>query len=146
MSRTRVRRTVTGVFAALVACAAAGAGADPPGAAPAPAAAAAPAPRVRRDSPALFGMGAQACKAFRDVAGEGTGREIAISGAMFSWAQGWFSARNVIGHESAPRTVGGSLTADRLKSMLVQECGAHPDDSIYLAVDALYDSLARRGL
>jgi hypothetical protein len=140
MPRTRLKTALTGLCAALLLCAAATTDAAPPTATPAPA------PRVRKDSPALFGMGAQPCKAFLDVAGEATGREIAISGAMFSWAQGWFSARNVIGHESAPRAVGGTLTADRLKSMLVQECGDHPDDSIYLAVDALYDSLARRGL
>lgn len=97
-------------------------------------------------SPALFGMGAQPCKAFVDVAGELTNREIALSGAMFSWAQGWFSARNLIGHENAPRVVGGTLSADKLKGMLVEECRGHPDESIYLAVDDLYRSLASKGL
>jgi hypothetical protein len=140
MPRTRAKTTATGVSAALLLCAAAATDAAPPAAAPALA------PRVNKDSPALFGMGAQPCKAFLDVAGEASGREIAISGAMFSWAQGWFSARNVIGHESAPRSVGGTLNAERLKAMLIQECSANPDDSIYLAADELYDQLARKGL
>lgn len=139
MPRTRLKTALTGLCAALLLCAAATTAAAPPTATPAPA------PRVRKDSPALFGMGAQPCKAFLDVAGEATSREIAISGAMFSWAQGWFSARNVIGHESAPRIVGGTLSADRLKSMLVEECSSHADESLYLAADDLYDHLARKG-
>jgi hypothetical protein len=65
---------------------------------------------------------------------------------MFSWAQGWFSARNVIGHENAPRTVGGTLSAERLKSLLVDECRSHPDEAIYLAVNNLYQTLASKGL
>jgi hypothetical protein len=143
MSATRALRTVAAACAALLSCAGGAADAAPPPPA-APAVPAAPA-RVHKDSPALFGMGAQACKAFVDVAAETTGREIAISGAMFSWAQGWFSARNVVGHESAPRIVGGTLSADKLKSLLVEECRGHPDESLYLAVDDLYDHLARKG-
>lgn len=139
MSRACVRGILAALGALLV-CATAGADAAPP------AAAAAPTAHVSKDSPALFGMGAQACRAFLDVAAEKTGREIAISGAMFSWAQGWFSARNVIGHENAPRAVGGTLSAERLKSMLIQECSANPDDTIYLATDELYDELAHKGL
>ena len=91
-------------------------------------------------------MGAQPCKTFLDVAAESTGREIALSGAMFSWAQGWFSARNVVGHDRAPRVVGGTVSADKLKSMLIEECKAHPVESIYLAVNDLYERLAKQGL
>ena len=112
------------------------------GAAP-PKPAATPPPQ---DSPALFGMGAQPCKAFVDVAGETNGREIALSGAMFSWAQGWFSARNLVGHESAPLVVGGSVPAEKLKAMLVEECKGHPDEALYLAVNDLYKALARKRL
>lgn len=112
------------------------------GAAP-PKPAATPPPQ---DSPALFGMGAQPCKAFVDVAGETNGREIALSGAMFSWAQGWFSARNLVGHESAPLVVGGSLPAEKLKAMLVDECKDHPDEALYLAVNDLYKALAKKHL
>jgi hypothetical protein len=90
-------------------------------------------------------MGAQPCQAFVDVAPEADNRQIAISGAMFSWAQGWFSARNVIGHLNAPHIVGGSLSSEKLKAMLVMECRTHSDESLFLAVDDLYDRLAREG-
>src|SRR5580658_1908931 len=93
--------------------------ADAPAPAAAPAAATPPHAHAPRSSPVLFGMGAQPCKTFLDVSGETTSREIALSGAMFSWAQGWFSARNVVGHESAPRVVGGTVSSDKLKSLLV---------------------------
>jgi hypothetical protein len=102
-------------------------------------------PAHPKESPALFGMGAQHCKNLVDVAAESNNREIALSGAMFSWAQGWFSARNFIGHESAPRVVGGTLSAEKLKSMLVEECRNHPDEPLYLATDGLYESLAKKG-
>jgi hypothetical protein len=92
---------------------------------------------------ALFGVGAQPCRTFLDVAGETNGREIALSGAVFSWAQGWFSARNLIGHESGPLAVGGAQSVEALKGLLVDECKAHPDESIYLAVNDLYERLAR---
>jgi hypothetical protein len=109
-------------------------------------AAAPPKAAAPKESPALYGMGAQPCKAFVDVSGEKDNREIALSGAMFSWAQGWFSARNIIGHENAPRTVGGTLSAERLRSLLVDECRSHPDEAIYLAVNDLYQRLASKGL
>jgi hypothetical protein len=108
-------------------------------------AAAAPPPAHANESPALFGMGAQHCKNLVDVAAESNNREIALSGAMFSWAQGWFSARNFIGHESAPRVVGGTLAAEKLKSMLVEECRNHPDEPLYVATDELYERLAKKG-
>ena len=128
--------TCLGLLAAL----AAGnvAAAPPPAAGP-------PAAALPKESPALFGMGAQPCKTFVDVAPEATQREIALSGAMFSWAQGWFSARNLIGHERSPRVVGGTLASEKLKTMLVEECRAHQDEALYLAVDQLYENLARRG-
>jgi hypothetical protein len=94
---------------------------------------------------ALFGVGAQACKVYSDVAQESNAREIALSGAMFSWAQGWFSARNLIGHESSPLSVGGLQSVEALKGMLADECKAHPDEPIYLAVNDLYERLARKG-
>jgi hypothetical protein len=107
------------------------------------AAAVAPAP-VPKQGHALFGVGAQPCKAFLDVAAESNGREIALSGAMFSWAQGWFSARNLIGHENHALTVGGSLSVEALKGMLVEVCKAQPDEPMYLAVNDLYEQLARK--
>jgi hypothetical protein len=107
--------------------------------------AAPPPPAHPKELPALFGMGAQHCKNLVDVAAESNNREIALSGAMFSWAQGWFSARNFIGHESAPRVVGGTLSAEKLKAMLVEECRNHPDEPLYLATDELYETLAKKG-
>jgi len=97
------------------------------------------------ESPALFGVGAQPCKSFIDVSTETTGREIALSGAIFSWAQGWFSARNLVGHESKPLVVGGTLSSDALKSQLVDECKGHPHEAIFLAVNDLYERLAKKG-
>jgi hypothetical protein len=104
------------------------------------------APAAPKASPALFGMGAQPCQALIDVAGETDNREIALSGAMFSWAQGWFSARNVVGHESHPLMVGGTLPSERLKALLVAQCREHPSDSLYLAVNDLYERLAQAKL
>jgi hypothetical protein len=97
-----------------------------------------------KESPALFGVGAHACKIFVAVAAEANSREIALSGAVFSWAQGWFSARNLVGHESNPLVVGGTLSPDALKGMLVDECKAHPEEPIFLAVNDLYQKLARK--
>src|SRR5579863_7673659 len=87
---------------------------------------------------ALFGVGAQPCRGLLGVAAESNSREIALSGAMFSWAQGWFSARNLIGHESKPLSVGGSQSVEALKAQLVEECRAHPQEALYLAVNDLY--------
>jgi hypothetical protein len=98
-----------------------------------------------KESPALFGVGAHACKIFVAVSVEANSREIALSGAVFSWAQGWFSARNLIGHESNPLVVGGTLSPDALKSMLIDECKAHPEEAIFLAVNDLYQKLAKKG-
>jgi hypothetical protein len=112
-------------------------------AAPVPRAAAANAPP--QDAHVLFGVGAQSCRGLLGVAAESNSHEIALSGAMFSWAQGWFSARNLIGHESKPLTVGGSLSVEALKAQLVEECRAHPDEALYLAVDDLYLRLRRQG-
>jgi hypothetical protein len=98
-----------------------------------------------KEGHALFGVGAQPCKTFLDVAGESNAHEIALSGAMFSWAQGWFSARNLIGHQNRALTVGGSLSVEALKGMLVVECKAHQDQPIYLAVNDLYEQLAQQG-
>jgi len=64
---------------------------------------------------------------------------------MFSWAQGWFSARNLIGHESKPLSVGGSQSVEALKAQLVEECRAHPQEALYLAVNDLYERLLRQG-
>jgi hypothetical protein len=97
-----------------------------------------------KESPALFGVGADACKIFVAVSAEANGREIALSGAVFSWAQGWFSARNLVGHESNPLVVGGTLSPDALKGMLVDECKAHPEEAIFLAVNDLYQKLAKK--
>jgi hypothetical protein len=141
----RIKVTALASVSLLACVVVGGAGAAPPGdAAPAPPQVVAK--PIPKDSPALFGMGAQPCQAFVAVAGETNSREIALSGAMFSWAQGWFSARNVVGHESAPRVVGGSLTAERLKSLLAAECRDHPDEALYLAVNDLYKALAGKGL
>lgn len=108
---------------------------------PVPRAAAANAPP--QEGHALFGVGAQPCRGLVKVAAESNSDEIALSGAMFSWAQGWFSARNVIGHESKPLTVGGSQSVEALKAQLVEECRAHPEEPLYLAVNDLYERLMR---
>lgn len=112
---------------------------------PAQCAAAAAAGRTPPEAHALFGVGAQPCRQLLDVAAESTAREIALSGAMFSWAQGWFSARNLIGHENKPLTVGGSLSVEALKAQLVEECRGHPEEALYLAVNDLYERLTRQG-
>jgi hypothetical protein len=116
--------------------------ADPPP----PVKPASPAKPIAPPPHALYGVGAHPCSKLVEVAGESDGNQIALTGAMFSWAQGWFSARNLVGHENAPLTVGGTMSSEALKAMLVTECKGHPDESIYLAVNDLYERLARKGL
>jgi hypothetical protein len=103
---------------------------------------ASPTPLPRKETHALFGVGAQPCQTFLNVVAEANGNQIALSGAMFSWAQGWFSARNIIGHESAPLAVGGKFSVEALKGQLADECRAHPEEPLYLAVNDLYVRLA----
>jgi len=38
------------------------------------------------------------------------------------------------------------VSSDKLKSLLVEECKGHPVESLYLAINELYDRLAKQGL
>ena len=45
-----------------------------------------------------------------------------------------------------PLVVGGTLSAEALKAKLVEECKAHPDEAIFLAVNDLYQRLSKARL
>lgn len=65
---------------------------------------------------------------------------------MFSWVQGFFSAQNLRDLDH-PRTVGGSLSADTLRSMLTDQCREEKDTYLLLgAAVKLYDKLQEKGL
>jgi hypothetical protein len=100
---------------------------------------------VAKEPNALFGAGTLPCKVFASkeliTASRNPVREVA-----FSWAQGWFSARNFVGHEDNPLTVGGTLSSVTLESLLVDECSDFPNLEVWEAAQRLYERLAKKGL
>ena len=93
----------------------------------------------------VFGFGTVSCKVLVDTEAESSPMK-PLSKDLFAWSQGWLSARNYVGHEDKPLTVGGSLSARTLESMIVDECKEHPDFPIFMALDLLYDRLQKKGL
>lgn len=100
---------------------------------------------VAKEPYVITGIGIFKCKAL--VSASKSKEMEPIMTSMFAWVQGWFSARNAAGpNANAPRSVGGTLSAQTLQGFLVSECEEHPEGSIYIAVDRLYDRLAEKGL
>jgi hypothetical protein len=93
----------------------------------------------------LFGPGTLLCKVFAS-ADLNTNFRNPVRKETFTWTQGWFSARNYVGRESKPLTVGGSLSAATLELFLVDECRDHPNIQVWEAAQLLYDRLAERAL
>jgi hypothetical protein len=98
---------------------------------------------VAKQPNAVFGSGTVNCRVFVNASENGQMQE--ISDMMFSWVQGWFSARNAAGRMKSPLTVAGTLSADALKAFLVSDCKEFPDDQIVFVADRLYDRLAAKG-
>jgi hypothetical protein len=96
-----------------------------------------------KEPSALFGAGTVTCESFVNTE---AAHAKPYSNAVFSWVQGWFSARNVAGR-GKPLTVGSTLSPTTLRSMLVDECKELvPERPVWLAADQLYDRLAEKGL
>jgi hypothetical protein len=67
---------------------------------------------------------------------------------VLSWVQGYFTARNSVGPSGQPVTVGHTLSANTLQSMLADQCKDQRMQSklIAIAADALYEKLQQKGL
>jgi hypothetical protein len=102
------------------------------------------APTLSKEPFALLGMGSLKCAAFVNSYHDPQGKDI-LARPIFSWAQGWISARNVVGR-ALPLTVAGALPAEALEAMLVSECEDRPQDEVWQAVDDLYERLAKKGI
>jgi hypothetical protein len=90
----------------------------------------------------VLGYGAMSCKAYLNFFQEPAMKESA--GDVFAWVQGYFSARNTLGDH--PVTVGGSLSANTLESMLRDHCGEVRETPVVLAAAMLYAKLEAKGL
>lgn len=96
---------------------------------------------------AVFGYGTVTCSIFTNLSSDTSPSDAKdMSERVFAWAEGWFSAKNVLGHAGKPLTVGGSLSDKALKAMLVDECYEHPNAEVSAAVASLYDKIAKAGL
>jgi hypothetical protein len=95
----------------------------------------------------VIGAGASfTCKAY--VTMLENHNSVRITEMIFSWVQGYFSARNTAGRGDHPLTVGGTMSADTLHAMLADECRneANQPYPVVLAAEALYDKLQAKGL
>jgi hypothetical protein len=96
---------------------------------------------------AILGAGAALkCRAYTVFAKDQESRNIADM--VLSWAQGYFSARNSAGLADHPLAVGGSLSSDTFKAMLVDECNeeSYVNLPVFFAVEGLYDKMKVKGL
>lgn len=69
--------------------------------------------------------------------------------AVLSWVQGYFSARNTAGRRGQDvLTVGGTMSAATLQSMLADQCAEERLQPLPLviAVNELYEKLQQKGL
>jgi hypothetical protein len=96
---------------------------------------------------AVFGAGA-GLKCGSYVAFERNQTSPNITDMVLAWAQGYFSARNTAGLGDHALTVGGSLSSDTFKSMLVDQCkeDGFTNAPVFIAAEALYDRLKEKGL
>jgi hypothetical protein len=102
-----------------------------------------------REPYVVMGLGATSCKAYL-----GKTPHVEMLGlAVLAWVEGYFSARNVYGHNGRMATVGGTLSADTLESMFKDQCSdlmnatdeSVPKPTVYAAADALYQKLEAKG-
>jgi hypothetical protein len=97
----------------------------------------------------VFGVGTTMCKAYVGMVKDPTAGR--LTDMVVSWAQGYFSARNVAGRLDPNATrlsVGGTISADTLQAMLVDECNEEDFQSgpLFFAVEGLYNKLQSKGL
>ena len=64
---------------------------------------------------------------------------------QLSWVQGYFSARNVVGHEEKPLTVGGSLNTEEFQKRFREACDRADGLQIIEAADRMYNELQAEG-
>jgi hypothetical protein len=67
---------------------------------------------------------------------------------VLSWVQGYFTARNSVGRADQPVTVGHTISANTLQSLLADQCKDErmQPKLIALAADALYEKMQQKGL
>jgi hypothetical protein len=98
-----------------------------------------------KDPNVVLGFGAVTCVEFVNAEHDPR-RKTTLGLDIFAWAQGYFSARNTQ-QPGAHLTVGGSVSADTLESMLVDQCNELPKTTpVFFAADALYEKLKQKGL
>jgi hypothetical protein len=93
----------------------------------------------------LFGIGTMSCKWYLDVPPDMKVTTMAV----FTWVQGYFSALNTVTalHNGRAATVGGSVSADTLESMLKDQCREEGGEvAVWVAAGRLYDKLEAKGL
>jgi hypothetical protein len=99
----------------------------------------------------VLGLGGYTCEFYWSLYSRGDQPD---ADSVFSWVQGYFSARNMYGHGVRQATVGGSLSPPTLESMFKDECSDLidatredvPKPTLYAAADALYRKLEAKGL
>jgi len=65
---------------------------------------------------------------------------------VFAWVEGYFSARNMVGHER-PLAVGNSVSSKTRESMLLDLCGKESARTpIWVAADKLYNQMQKGGI
>ena len=57
------------------------------------------------------------------------------------WVYGYFSARNLVGHEDHPLTVGGSLGPLEFNKLLTEQCQKASELRLVESAEALYNKL-----
>jgi hypothetical protein len=87
----------------------------------------------------VMGFGSHPCRMVVSASKQSSGA--ILVDAAFAWVQGWISARNLHPRIEPMKTVGGSLSANTLESMFVDQCKQNEEFKIYEAADALYDYL-----
>jgi hypothetical protein len=93
----------------------------------------------------VLGAGASTCGQYLNFKKDP--KRVSTARMMFSWVQGYFSARNAMGHTERMLTVGGSVSADTLESMLADQCTNEGESTtVWIAADDLYDKLRQKGM
>jgi hypothetical protein len=95
-----------------------------------------------REPSTIFGIGfAMSCEEY-------LGKKSEFGPAVLTWVQGYFSGLNagMALHHGHAATVGGSVSAGTLESMLKGQCREEKGVAIWVAADRLYDQLGAKGL
>jgi hypothetical protein len=93
----------------------------------------------------LIGSGTMKCGLFVSAERDPVAKNI-VGSQAFAWVQGYFSARNTP-QPDVYLTVSGTLSAQTLESMLIDQCNEMPKETpLYLAADSLYEKLKQKSM